>query len=110
MEIFILYNTVTEEIKSSGTVDKLAEQDGHSMLESINRQLADNTDLAVLYLPNQKLPDKREYTIRNGKLKKQHPNWVPEKERIEALILADIRTNAIQRLIASGADIPQDYV
>ena len=110
MEIFILYNTETGEIKSQGKVDKSAIQDGHSMLENINRQLIEDTDLAVLYMPDKKLPSKREYIIKNGKLKKQHPNWVPEKERIEALILADIRTNAIQRLIASGADIPQDYV
>jgi len=109
MEIFAIYDKTTGEISSLGKVDRAGIQDGHSMLENITRALANDDSLAVIYRPNRPLPDKNKYRIINGKVVRQNADYVPKIRRIEMLIARTIRAKAIQWLIASGADIPENY-
>jgi len=72
MEIFVIYN------KTSGYLDGGAgrinqewdatHKDGSTVSESILRILAKDPNRAVVYLPNQTLPDPEKHKIKDGKI------------------------------------------
>lgn len=110
METFVIYSTTTEEIIWSGTVDRDELPDnGVTKFEQITETLDGNSDLSIFYLSKQKLPKKREYKVKNGKLKKQDKDWKPQREIYEDQILAKSRRLAIDSLIADDIGFPIDY-
>lgn len=113
-EIFVIYNKVTGEIDGgSGRVDR--EQDstksnGATMSERIPQILAKNTNRAVLYLPNQDLPNKNLHRIERGKiiLKTDEERLPTETELQESRIRREIRSIAIQSL-KDKEELPRDF-
>ena len=70
-EVFVLYNQASGEIKSSGRLDRNwceANRDGSTTLEFIERKLATDASLAVLYMLNGDLPDAGKYMGSKGSI------------------------------------------
>ena len=62
IEIFILYDKTTGFLTGGGRLNRerdLANPDGSTATENINRILSNDSNYDVLYLPNQPLPDRR---------------------------------------------------
>ena len=69
-EIYIIYGKTTGLIEGTGRLDRQWDKnhkDGSTASELIEKLLRDNSDLKVVYLPNQKLPDHSQYKVsKNG--------------------------------------------
>ncbi|GAG53684.1 unnamed protein product, partial [marine sediment metagenome] len=68
-EIWILHETLTGYIVSSGRIDRewdSKNRDGSTISEWIERQL--NEGFVVVYLPNQKLPKPKKHKIVDGEI------------------------------------------
>ena len=116
-EIFVIYNKITGLIKSSGRIDREWDSnnlDGSTVTEYIGKKVAD-TNLEVLYLSNQILPDREKYKVDRDGLVEMTAEEIVEtiqprldEYKIEAEMSTITRFNAIQSLKAKG-ELAEDY-
>lgn len=118
-EIYIIYNTVTGFIeRGMGRIDRewdAANADGSTQTERIPLILAKYPDLAVVYLPDQPLPDRTKHKIDRGEmvvLTKEEESVIMQpildEEKIGEERQALARQEAIQSLKDKG-ELPPDY-
>lgn len=118
LEIYIIYNKETGFIESAGRINRMLDAlglDGSTATERIQKFLANDLKKAVIYLPNQPLPNYEEYKIDKGKvvllavneaIRVKQPRI--DEEKIEAEVEAIIREAAIQSLKDKG-ELPPEY-
>jgi len=113
-EIFVIYNKTTGFLDGgAGKIDREWDdknKDGSTISENIPKILAKDINRAVIYFPNQNIPDFDNYKIQDGKivLKTEQDKLPTQDEIIEEKIQVEIRKIAIENLKASG-DLPIDY-
>lgn len=116
MEIFVIYNKLTGLIEGgAGRIDRewdAKNKDGSTISERIPQILAKDLNRAVIYFPDQDLPNPEKHKIVEGKiveLAETDKQPAIKAKLNDAKIQARIRELAIESLKASDSEFPRDY-
>lgn len=113
IETFVVYNKVTGFIMGGGRINR--EVDNTSLLTLINSTLVEDSNLDVIYLIADEVPNKEEFKIDENELIKLTPQEIVivaqpriDEEKIEAEEIIITRATAIQNLKDRG-ELPTNY-